>query len=265
MKNIYLIAIITLMFLSLVVAQPSFVMVDGNEGFEVWATMHSTVSLNQPYQVDLHVSNLSTGFPITSGISCYGHLYNESGSHMATIYQTTVNEVYDYELEFDANNFTQRGEYVAKVGCNDSELGGGTEYFFYANNYGETLTQEENAMFYGGVFILVIFLTTSLIFLFKTENYIGKFAFYWVSHIMFILINFSVWQFNEGYTLAFTGVASVFKILFYFSMIASFPMIILSLAWIFYIHTVNEEMKKFMTRGMDEDEALKRAKEKRKW
>jgi len=58
--------------------------------------------------------------------------------------------------------------------------------------------------------------------------------------------------------------AGVWKVMFYVSITAVFPMILLSIAWMFYIHTMNDDIKKMMDRGMDEDEAYSRSKSNRR-
>ena len=110
--------------------------------------------------------------------------------------------------------------------------------------------------------ILVIFFIGSLTLLFKLENYIAKFTFYWISHVLFILITFTAWQIGVEGILGSVALTGIFRILFYVSTIAVLPMVILSGAWIFYIHTFNEHFQKLVNKGMDTESAFKIANKK---
>jgi hypothetical protein len=54
----------------------------------------------------------------------------------------------------------------------------------------------------------------------------------------------------------------IFKIFFWILMLSAFPMILLSLAWVFYIHTFNEHFQKLLDKNMDTENAFKMAKRK---
>lgn len=136
--------------------------------------------------------------------------------------------------------------------------------FFRVTPTGFNITFGGSVLYIGILFILLFLFIISLIGIFKVEHYIGKFALYWTTHLLFVIWTFSVWKITDGFLYGFIGLAGIFKILFWVSITAMFPMVLLSLAWIFYIHTVNDDMKKMMERGMDEDEAYARAKEKRR-
>jgi len=118
---------------------------------------------------------------------------------------------------------------------------------------------------FGLLAFLILFLVISIIGIFNVDNYIGRFALYWVSHVLIIAITFISWQMSNDYLTGTPMITGIFKIGFYFFMISAFPMVILSLAWIFYIHTMNDTIKGFMNRGMDEDEAYSRAGGKKGW
>ena len=95
-----------------------------------------------------------------------------------------------------------------------------------------------------------------------SDHYIAKFAFYWVAHLIFIAGNFCIWQFNIGYTTTFTGMASVWKIMFYLGVWSVLPMVILSMAWILYLHAYNENFEKVIKNGGNTEEAFRIADKK---
>jgi hypothetical protein len=115
--------------------------------------------------------------------------------------------------------------------------------------------------------LIILFLgfSSSVFGVFKIENYIGRFTLYWISHVLMIAISFISWQMAQDYLLGTPMIAGIFKIIFYFVTIGMFPMILLSMVWIFYIHLMNDDIKKMIERGMPELEAHDRARRKKKW
>lgn len=219
---------------------------------------------NTVHEFNFHVINL-TGLKTNVSTDCDFHLYDLTGTHLLfqdLDFGIVTNQ--DYSIVVGAGNFSNRGNYDYKVVCEDGEAGI-VSASFTVNKYGEELTQSTTNLFYFGIFILFAFLIISLFGIFNIDNYIGKFVLYWVCHVLFIIIVFSVWQFIDGYAISTTTTIGIFKILFYVSITAMFPMILLSVAWIFYIHTMNDIIKGMMERGMDEETATKKAKEKKKW
>lgn len=168
---------------------------------------------------------------------------------------------YNYTL---ISNFTNtRGTYTVN-GFGDE---GGSDtiwvYTFYINKYGRELTEAEQGMFSLGMILIIIFLIVSIYGIFKIEHYIGKFTCYWIAHILFIALMFSAWQFTDGFAIGYNGLAGVFKVFFWVSITAMLPMLLLSIAWIVWIHTVTEEMRDMMEKGMSPEEAWGRSKDSR--
>jgi len=138
------------------------------------------------------------------------------------------------------------------------------KYFFWVNDYGEELTEANASSFnYSMMFLMILFVLT-LVGLFMVEHYIGKFALYWIAHLLFVIGTFSMWQFNWGYAISYTGLAGIWKVLFYVSTIAVLPMILLSMVWIFYIHAFNEHFQKLVDKGEDTETAFAMANKKSK-
>lgn len=127
---------------------------------------------------------------------------------------------------------------------------------------GDEPTTAKLLLQFGLIFILTIFLVFAIVGIFNLENYIARFTLYWVAHILLIAISFMAWNGSLNLLTSASFIIGFFKILFYFSIISAFPMIILSLAWIFYTHLMNDEIKRLMGKGFDEDEAFSRAKSK---
>jgi len=139
-----------------------------------------------------------------------------------------------------------------------------SELTYEVTNTGQTLSSGESFLYVAGLFILIILFSLSIFGLFKVDNYVGKFTLFWVSYLLLIGLTFSLWQFTVQYSDQYNAVAGLFKVFFYFIIFAMLPCILLSVAWIVYIHTVTTEMKRLMEKGCSVEEAFSRAKSKRR-
>lgn len=134
---------------------------------------------------------------------------------------------------------------------------------FISTESGVEITEGRSNLAIGLILILVFLLFISLYFVFSFEHYIGKFIFYWVTHILLLLITFSGWQMGVEGLLSGMALTGIFRILFYFFTLAVFPMMVFSGVWIFYIHAFNEHFQKLLDKGEDGETAFRMAKEKR--
>jgi len=263
MKKI-LILFFAVLIISLINAQPPLTVIfTGDEGLSVQATTLPYIKVGTPFDIMVHVFNETTGYLLFSpAVSCTAHLQDLNGSFLDK-QQAEAHEEY-FKVSYDETNITIRGLYGYSIHCNSSNVGGSLTSYFEANGYGAELSEGTAITFNFAMIFMMILFVLSLIGIFVFENPTGKLACYWISHLFFVIGTFSVWQFNYGYGVSYLGLAGIYKILFYVSIIAVFPMVLLSLAWIFYIHTMNDDIKKLMDRGMDEDEAVSRAKSNRR-
>jgi len=265
-KKIFLIFSVIFLFSIMFVSaiKPITSVTTSDDGLFVEATAKDYIRTGEDHEFEIHVFNKTDGGYITTDTTCYMHLYHKRGNHEYEGFDNTVSHYFDYAFDLNGTNFTSRGEYQAKFQCNHSSgVSGGEEIFFWVNDYGEELTPARATSFNFSMLMLMILFILSLIGLFRIEVPAGKLALYWVCHIFFIVGSFSLWQFMGGYATAYVGLAGVWKVLFWVSTVAVLPMIILSGAWIFYIHAVNEHTEKLMEKGVDVETAFKMAKKKR--
>jgi len=110
---------------------------------------------------------------------------------------------------------------------------------------------------------LILLFVASLIGIVKVEHYIGRFALYWVCHVLTIAITFIAWHMAEQNLITGGAIAGIFKVLFYFVTIAFFPMLILSIVWIVYIHLFNEHFQKLIDKGENVETAFAITQQKR--
>ncbi len=113
------------------------------EGFVLKYPPQQTLQQNKPFEFEVHVFNVSNGVPITSGVGCYFHLYNNTGKHQLELYDDAVSHNFDYSFDLTAGNFSRAGEYAYIVQCNNSALGGFVEVDFDVTSDGNSLINSE--------------------------------------------------------------------------------------------------------------------------
>jgi len=135
-----------------------------NNGLLIEPVVIDYLKTGSGYDFNIHVFNKSNGVPITSGLSCYFHLYNSSGNHLLVLETSTIEHIFDYSFYVDGGNFS-RGIYEVKFSCNNSVLGGSSELTFEVNPLGnETKTSES---------ILYVVLTIAVLILFLMVLYLN--------------------------------------------------------------------------------------------
>jgi len=198
---------------------------------------------------------------------CGDCTYNNVSS---IIYPNVTKDTLDAEMTQRGTEFNYTycfpnitGEYLIN-GVGD--LGGDDTVWAYTlmlTPNGDLPTTPKLLFHYGSIFILFLFFTFAIIGLVSYDHYISKFIFYWISHILLIAITFMLWNGSLNLLTSAPFVTGFFRIMFYFFSILVFPMVLVSMAWIFYIHLTNDEIMSMMERGMDEDEAVSRVKSRR--
>lgn len=168
---------------------------------------------------------------------------------------------YDFTYNYCDND--QEGDYFYTV-CGDPTNKESCKTFTYlVTESGVEITQQRASSSVALLGILFVLLLISLYALFTVENYIGKFALYWVSHLLFLLITFVGWQVGVEGILGGVALTGIFRIMFWVSIVAVIPMLFLSLAWVFYIHAFNEHFEKLINKGYDTESAFKMTNKKR--
>jgi len=176
--------------------------------------------------------------------------------------QMTYTSTGFFNYTIPSTSLITNGDYPTTMRCDNGVSYGFTTFNILVTPNGIKSTTPNVLFYLGGLVVLVLFFVLGLIGLFKFEDYRGRFAFYWVCHLLFVAIVFICWDMSIEFLTSTTFVTGMFKIIFWVSTIAIFPMLILSFAWIFYIHLMNDTIKGFMNRGMTEDEAFERTHKK---
>ena len=136
MKKIFYILILLLLSASVIGIKPLTEVNTGDVGLEIKYPKFETLKKAQDYDFEFHVYNLSNGLAMNEGVTCYFHLYNKLGHHIAELEQSTPSHMYDYGFDIDGNNFTNVGQYYYNIYCNSSTLGGFASSQFEVTHYG---------------------------------------------------------------------------------------------------------------------------------
>ena len=251
--------------ISLVSAVPPFQSTTvASEGLEIEATNigYLTQGVDHVFRFRVYDAQ-DNSYTDPATVTCGFGLVDKYGDYIYNEADVTPTG-YVYSVEVLGGNFTQLGTIHKGINCqlDDEEKGAVLTQSFQVNNFGEELDVAHSIKFNSAMLFMMILFVMALVGLFTIDNYIGKFALYWICHVIFIVGTFSMWQFNWGYTISYLGMAGFWKILFYVSTIAVVPMIFLSMAWIFYIHAFNEHFQKLVDKGNDTETAFKMANKK---
>lgn len=262
LKKKYLFTLIGMIFL-MAIGFGSSAIVQTTQGADTLFIEYQKISyfeINQPFQVNAHVFN-QTGYPLGNDTtSCYFQAYNKNGTH-AIETNMIYSAPFDFQYTIPAEAFTG-GRATWLITCNTSNAGGFASGDAYITESGIEMTEGRSLLAIGMMGILVFLLFISLYALFNVEDYKGKFALYWSSHILMILICFAGWQIGVEGVLDGLALTGIFRVLFWIFTVAVLPMIILSGAWIFWIHTFNEHFENLIDKGEDTETAFRMAKKK---
>ena len=253
---------ISLFFISFVSAKPpvttEFI---SDSNLVVEANVFEYYPINEGATVFIHVFNKSNGVMLDDAeVDCNVKLTSKNGSLVFSGVPTFSD--HHWVMTRPSTVITERGKYALIIHCNSTSLDGYKTFFFEANEFGEGLDIAHSFKFNSAMFFMLVLFMMAIAGLIFSEHYIAKFAFYWVAHLIFIAGNFCIWQFNFGYTTTFTGMASVWKIMFYLGVWSVLPMVILSMAWILYLHAYNENFEKVIKNGGNTEEAFRIADKK---
>jgi len=131
-------------------------------------------------------------------------------------------------------------------------------YNFFVTPNGQASSGATASVYLGSAFLLLLFLFFSILGIFKVKHYVGIFALYWVSHLLFIALTFVLWNGSTFLLVGHPFFEGFFRLLWWFAISSVIPMFFLSLAWIFYTHLATREMEKLIDGGMSPEEAFTR-------
>jgi len=121
MKKLMLILMMCVLCISLASAKP--VVQSSNTGYTLRLGNVDYIKQGVDVTLNVHLYNQSNSMPITSGASCYLHLYSGAGAHGLVMETQTVDHLFDYEFDIDGGNFSGKGVRNYLVQCNNTADG----------------------------------------------------------------------------------------------------------------------------------------------
>ena len=167
----------------------------GDNTLELKVPIFEYIENGKDYEFEIHVFNKTNGIALTSGVSCYLHLYNSTGKHIYEGYDDTVSHTFDYGFNIKGGNFTTNGIYSQMVYCNSTAEDKGA---FVLNSFEVTPNGKETP---DGL-IVVFFLAIFIIFLI----YLVAILFYGIGHIVSLDFDLQDLGYNLGGYFALLGV-----------------------------------------------------------
>jgi len=189
-------------------------------------------------------------------ISCRVELTNDNGTII--INGNLIPHDDHFQMCRNDTVLTERGDYGLMIVCNNSEVYGFKTGFFGLNNYGEVLTEAIEGSHNNAMWFLMILFGFGLFGLIKIDSLLGKFALYWFCHVLFVVGTFAEWNYLHGYALSQIVTEGIFKVLFFVSITAMLPMMILSIAWMIIMFSQSKDIQGLIDRGSTEEDATER-------
>ena len=264
-KKLGFMCLIVLFAMILVSAQPPFQTSETETGLIIVFPKFVTITYQEDFEVNAHIFNKTNGALLDNTTTdCYFHGYSSNGSHFSISKMQFNKTTEDFNYIIPSSLLGEgQGYYILQ--CNSSSEGGFASAGFDITESGIEMTTSRSLIQLGLTSLLIMFLFMSLIFLFNVENYIAKFILYWISHLLFVAIFFICWQIGIEHLIQSVAITELFRILFFITIIAIVPMIILSFAWVIYIHAYNEHFQKLIDKGEDPETAFAIANKKKGW
>lgn len=163
MKNqkIYILLFLFIINISLCLAvQPTILIPISDNALDLRVSMPEIFKQNEPLNVYIHAFNSSNLMPITTGATCYLHIYGyPKGEHIGKFFDNAVSNGFDYEMEIPSSNLSILGYHQWIVQCNLSNSGGSTYGVIEITKTGNKLEVQESLIYIllsGSIFFLLL-------------------------------------------------------------------------------------------------------------
>ena len=261
-----LMVLVVLAVIPLMSADPPVTIVQTNDnGYQIYYPEFEYVAQDGGFMLHIHVSNITTGYPLlASEISCYLHLYNQSGAHT---FKSGVlgKDGYDHEIYLDAGNFTSLGIHSFYMWCNSSAFGGEAKGTFEVNRNGVEPTQARATLNAAMMFLLVLLFIFSVWLMLRMDNFkrdtekeiLGinqlkyiKFPLFTLAYGIMMGIFYIASNIGFGY-LGDELFAQIFFTLFTIMMKLYIVIILVVTAWFFFQIVQDKKISGMIERGVD--------------
>lgn len=169
-----------------------------------------------------------------------------------------------FNITLNTSQTSMNGEHAVTMCCQNGANGCSTFPIEFTPN-GERPNPAKSYLYLGLFIALVFFLALAIYGVVTVENLWGRFSLFWVAWLFLIAVTFVAWNLSQDFLTGAPFIASMFRIVFWVVMGASFPLVLVSIAWVVYTHTVTKEMRNMMEKGMSPEEAYERSTRRRSY
>lgn len=263
-KLILLLFITIFLFQLVSAAVPPQLNVNTGYGLEVSYPNFDTVQQNSPFNLSVHVYNISTGLKVfdSSTLNCSLEIYNQTGDESVSHSLDLFDDEYAYYMT--SGNFSNAGFYSYEIYCNADAEGGFAHGLFEVTPSGLALDTQKSILYIGILFILIFIFVVLVIGYFKLPSgnsrneegeIIGINMFKYLKSTLFVLawgtLSIILYLFSAlASSYLEQGIYNILFMLFRLSLILAVPMVLFYFFWIFINVFNDRKIKQEMDRGV---------------
>lgn len=152
------------------------------------------------------------------------------------------------------------GDYSGLVVCKGTGINAKTTFNYQVTPNGE-ISSTSKAFLYIGILIILVLLCGFLIYYAVTSNHhiVARASAFLFAYLLLIAISFIAWNLSNDYLTSSPFLTTMFKIIFYFLLIAFLPLLLAVIIYSLYMILKIKEIQKLIDEGMPEDEAYERS------
>lgn len=251
MKLRLIIIIIGVMFLS----YTSMAMPQLKIGYDFSDSAQLVYPKDQNFELKIPCSNETYGRMCSASSKCYlTYISPDTTTLIDNQTMTNSGSIHNYTIV----NTSKLGSYMATVSCNDGDFWGTETFEVLITNNGEIPDTAKSIIDLAMLFGLLLFLVFSVMGIFYVKDIRGKFALYWVSHLLSIAVSFIAWQSSAvvSYSPFLEG---FFRIIFFVVLTGFLPMFFIGIFFIIKYHFISKNAMELMDSGYDEEHAWRLA------
>lgn len=163
-----------------------------------------------------------------------------------------------FEINLTGDDTQINGEYQFNVACVQGGRSSSKILIFFITPNGEVPTTAKGILYGGLLFVLVIFFILAIRGGSVSEGVIGKSAFYLLGYLLLIGITFISWNLSLDYMTSAPFLASFFRLIFWFLMVALVPIILILTFYTLWMMSKIDAIQNMINKGMPVDEAYER-------
>lgn len=249
-----------IVMLNNVVAAPKPQVLYAPSGLQIGVVVPEYHKQNTPWDFNVHVINGSNYMTNLTSV-CFLHIYNGSGYHRVQRNLNFNNNLLEYDLLINKENFSELGVQNYIVGCNTTNkqaaLATG-QYEVTPNGVGLTTAISLYYMIIVAILIAVIFISIYLVF--YVDSYGWKAGLFSIIFFSSFILIFVAYNFATNYMWDIPTVGTILYVFFIAMFPLTFVFIIFLVMYLLYNGTTNIEGTRLEKIGYSKEEANERTK-----